>query len=93
MKILENFGEIRRQFEEKFKILKILSTISIEQRKVKKDPCRILREWTKNEGIFEQVKENFDICEQNHYGKYFSWALLNIYWISASSPKVSCPER
>ena len=55
--------------------------------KFKKATYKILRVWTKNE---EKIQENFEIFYPKLWKiDFLHNFLLNIYWISASSPKVS----
>ena len=62
--------------------------------KIKKPVYNTLRVWTKNEENFEKFQETFRFFDQNLYGKWnFSHFLLNISWISDSSPKVYTSGR
>ena len=83
MKILEIFGENRLKFVEKWKIINIWRMISIGPEKLRNVRAKCCAFWPKNE-------ENFEIFWSKSLWKidFFSHFLLNISWISGTSPKV-----
>ena len=89
MKILEFCGENRLEIVEKCKIIKIWGMISIGQVKVSNRPAKLCAFGPKEKRFWKISRKFWDffikISMENWLSSHF---LLNISWISDSSPKV-----
>ena len=89
MKIIENFGENRLEFVEKWK--KSFNNCFHPTCKSKKGPCKVLLAWIKNEENFEIFKKILRFFDQNLYGnltfltiRFFTTYFLEFYILSES---------